>query len=162
MAMSEKMNKALNEQVANELNASHKYLAMVYAFDAMGLKVFGKRFAKQAEEERGHALKIAKYIQDAGGNAVLNGLDKPKGDYKTAKSIVEAALASEEMVTRQIHALVALAEKENDYATRNFLEWFVEEQVEEVADMRELLQWVKMAGDANLFQLENRIAQAMA
>jgi ferritin len=162
MALSEKMNKALNEQVTNELSAAHKYLGMVYAFDAMGLKIFGKRFAKQSEEEREHALKIAKYIQDAGGNVMVGALDKPRGDYKSAKSIVEAALESEESVTRQIHALVALAEKENDYATRNFLEWFIEEQVEEVADMRELLQWVKMAGEANLFQLENRIAQSMS
>ena len=162
MGLSDKMNKALNEQIANELNAAHKYLAMVYSFNAMGLKVFGKRFAKQAEEEREHALKIAAYVQDADGTISLGPIDKPRGDYKTAKAIVEAALASEETVTSQIHALVALAEKENDYATRSFLKWFVDEQVEEVASMRELLQWVKMAGETNLFQLENRIAQSMS
>jgi ferritin len=74
---------------------------------------------------------------------------------------VKAALDSEMTVTQQINDLVALAEKENDYATRSFLKWFVDEQVEEVATMTELLQWVTMAGEANLFALENRLAQAM-
>ncbi|MEK6644384.1 MAG: ferritin [Planctomycetota bacterium] len=162
MPVSTKMNNALNQQVSNEFNAAYKYRAMAFSFADMGLKIFAKRFEAQADEERGHALKIAKYIQDVDAKVVLEAVAKPKNDYKSAKEIVEAALKSEITVTNQINDLVALAIKENDYATRNFLEWFVEEQVEEVASMRELLQWVKMAGEANLFQLENRIAQSMS
>ncbi len=162
MSISAKMAEQLNQQVANEFNAAYKYRAMSFCFADMGLKIFAKRFEEQANEERGHALKIAKYIQDVNAKVELQAIVKPKHDYKSAKEIVEGALKSEETVTSQINALVALAGQENDYATRNFLEWFVEEQVEEVASMRELLQWVTMAGENNLFQLENRIAQSMS
>lgn len=162
MLISAKMSKALNGQIANELGASHKYLAMAYRFEAMGLKIFARHFQKQSQEEREHALKIAKYILDVGGEVDLEGTDKPKGDYSSAKAIVKAALDSEMTVTRQINDLVAMAKKENDYATDNFLQWYVEEQVEEVSSMTELLQLVTMAGEANLLALENRLAAAMS
>lgn len=161
MMITAKMNDRLNQQIANELNASHKYLAMAYCFDGMGLKVFAQRFNQQAAEERTHALKIADYIHDVGGKVVFESLDKPKGDYANAKAIVKAALDSELTVTAQINEIVAMTEKETDYATRTFLQWFVSEQVEEVSSMTELLQWVTLAGD-NLIPLETRLAQSMA
>lgn len=162
MMISKKMTASLNGQIANELGASYKYLAMSYCFEDMGLKVFAKRFAQQADEERGHALKIAQFIQDVGGKVTFEALDKPKGDYKTAKELVQAALDSELTVTRQINELVAQSEQEKDYASRSFLQWFVDEQVEEVASMTELLKLVTMAGEQYLFQLEGRLAAMMA
>lgn len=162
MMISAKMNTALNQQVTNELNAAFSYLAMSFAFEDMGLKIFGQRYKEQADEERGHAMKITGYIQDVGGKVCLDAVGKPKGDYDSAQAMVEAALASEETVTQQINDLVALAEVEKDYATRSFLQWFVDEQVEEVSSMSELLQLVKMAGEANLFLVEGRLAKMMA
>jgi ferritin len=159
MMISAKMNKALNQQVTNELNASFSYLAMSFAFNDMGLRIFGERFKEQADEERGHAMKITGYIQEVGGKVCLDALAKPKSDYDSAQSMVEAALASEETVTKQINNLVALAETEKDYATRSFLQWYVDEQVEEVSSMSELLQMVKMAGEVNLFLVEGRLAK---
>lgn len=161
MMISAKMNERLNQQIANELNASHKYLAMAYCFDGMGLKVFAQRFNQQAMEERVHALKIADFIHDVGGKVIFEALDKPKGDYASAKAIVKAALDSELTVTAQVNEIVAMTEKETDYATRSFMQWFVSEQVEEVSSMTELLQWVTLAGD-NLIPLETRLAQSMA
>ncbi len=161
MMITAKMNDRLNQQVANEMNASHKYLAMSYCFDAMGLKIFAQRFKQQAVEEQGHALKIADYIKDVGGKVVFDAIDKPKGDYPNAKAIVKAAVDSELTVTAQINEIVAMTEKETDYATRSFMQWFVSEQVEEVSSMTELLQWVTLAGD-NLIPLETRLAQTMA
>ena len=161
MMITAKMNDRLNEQIANELNASHKYLAMSYCFDGMWLKVFAARFIRQAAEERTHALKIADYIHDVGGKVAFDGLEKPRGDYPNAKAIVKAALDSELTVTAQINEIVAMTEKETDYGTRSFMQWFVSEQVEEVSSMTELLQWVTLAGD-NLFPLEARLAQMMA
>jgi len=155
------MCKALCGQIANELGAAHKYLAMAYSFESMGLKILAKRFMKQSDEEREHALKIAKFVHDVGGSVTLEAIDKPKGDYSSAKAIVKAALDSEMTVTGQINDLVTMAKKENDYATENFLQWFVEEQVEEVSSMTELLQLVSMAGEANLLALENRLAATM-
>ena len=161
MVISKKMNKSLNDQITHELDASHRYLAMAYCFDAMGLKIFGKHFAKQSAEERTHALKIAKYVQDVGGDVELGRIDNPKSDYKNAKEIVKAALSGEETVTKQIHELMALAEDEKDYTARNFLEWFVNEQVEEEVSMRDLLQLVTIAGDANIIQVEQRLAEGL-
>jgi len=161
MMISEKMNQALNRQVSNEFGASHTYLAMACSFHEMGLKVFAKRFFQQAEEERQHALKIMKYIEDVGGKIVLDGVAKPKGGASSALAIVEAAVEAERTVTGQINELVALAETEKDYATRSFLQWFVNEQVEEVSSMLELLQLVTMAGEKNLFYVESRLAQMM-
>ncbi len=162
MMISKAMNTSLNRQIANEMNASHKYLAMAYCFEDMGLKIFARRFNQQADEERGHALKIARFIQDVGGSVVFEGLDKPKSDYKSAKQIVQAAVDSELTVTGQINDLVAQAEKEKDYATRSFLQWFVDEQVEEVSSMTELLKLVTMAGEQYLFQLEGRLMAMMS
>ncbi len=162
MMISSRMVTSLNGQIANELLASHKYLAMSYCFEDMGLHVFAKRFMEQADEERGHALKIAKFIQDVGGKVILDKIDKPKSDYKSARQIVQAAVDSELLVTKQINDLVAQAEKEKDYATRSFLQWFVDEQVEEVATMSELLKLVVMAGEQYLLQVEGRLAAMMA
>jgi ferritin len=162
MMISAKMAASLNQQIANELNASHNYLAMSYCFEHMGLKVFAQRFAGQADEERGHALRIARFIQDVGGKVTFVGVAQPRASYPTAKAIVKAAVDSELTVTKQINGLMAQAEKERDYATRSFLKWFVDEQVEEVSSMTELLQLVTTAGEENLFHVEARLMQAMS
>ena len=160
MMISAKMTKALNEQVTNELGASHKYLTMAYSFDHMGLKIFAQRFIQQSDEERMHAMKIAKFICDVGGEVAIGSMGSLKGNYSSAKAIVKAALDSELTVTKQINDLVALSEKEKDYATNSFLKWFVDEQVEEVSSMTELLQLITMAGEQNLFAVETRLAAA--
>lgn len=159
--ISQKMNDALNHQFTNEMLASFKYLAMAYQYDDMGLLVFGKRFRQQADEERGHALKIADYIQDVGGKVAIEGIAKPKSGYPTAISMVEAALESERTVTKQINELVDLAFSEKDHATQSFLKWFVDEQVEEEKSMNDLLAIMKVAGDQNLILVENRLAAMM-
>ncbi len=156
MALSGTMLKQLNGQITAEFTASHAYLAMSCELDGMGLKVLSTFFAKQADEEREHALKFIKYLQEVGGTVCLEAVDKPRVDYGDVAAIAGAALKSEEHVTKLIHDLVALAEKDKDYATRSFLNWFVDEQVEEVASMTDLVQMVKLAGD-NLLQLESRI-----
>jgi ferritin len=160
MMISEKTGRALNKQVMNELHASHTYLAMSLAFRDMGLKVFAGHFLKQAEEERGHAMKIINYLHDVGAPVRLDNIAKPEGHFETAAAIVKDAVQAEQNVTRQINELVAMAETEKDYATRSFLQWFVDEQVEEVSSMSELLQWIEMAGDRNLFLVEARLAAA--
>ncbi len=161
MMISENMASALIQQIANELNTAHSYLAMALAFEEKGLKVFGRRFHAQATEEREHAMKIVKYLQDVGASVILAEVARPKSDYGSAQAMVEAALESERTVTQQINDLVALADSEKDHATFSFLQWFVDEQVEEVATMSELLQLVKLAGEANLFFVEGRLAKTM-
>ena len=161
MMISEAMNAKLNEQITAEFAASRKYLAMACSFDQMGYKILTKLFFEQAEEEREHAMKILHYVREVGGTVTLAAIPKPKGNYKTVEEIVQAALTSEQDVTRMINDLVALADSENDYATRSFLTWFVDEQVEEVSSMTDLLQLVRLAGD-NILQVETRLRHEMS
>jgi len=160
MMISTAMAAKLNEQVTMEFGASHKYLAMASVFDQMGLKVLCKRFLQQTDEERGHAMKIVNYLREVGAPVQLAAVPQPKADYKTVVEIVQAALDSEWAVTRSINDIVTLAEQEKDHATRSFLEWFVDEQVEEVSSMSDLLNLVKLAGP-NVLQVEARVFHEM-
>jgi ferritin len=158
MMISDKMAARLNEQVKNEYFAFWTYKAMAFALEDMGLKVFAKWFHLQSEEEKGHAEKIADYIVDQGGQVKLTELPSPKTDYKSCQEIIEGALEHELMVTKQINDIVDMANGEKDHATRKFIDWFVEEQVEEVASVTEILDLVKYTKDTGqLLMLESRI-----
>ena len=158
MMISKKMVDSINDQIKNEFYSSWIYLAMAYRFEEMNLKVFAKWFYRQADEERAHAFKFAKYLLDQGAEVKLSSLDQPKSDYKTAEEICSIAVEHEIFITNKINELVDLAKKDNDHATFNFLQWFVEEQVEEVASTSELLEMVKMASSpSQLFMLEGRL-----
>lgn len=154
--ISQAMNQRMNEQIGHELSASQKYLAISCRLDAMGLKAIARRFRQQSDEERGHALKFVDYLQEVGGRVEIGALPQPRGDYPTVVAAVEAAVESELAVTRQINELVALAESERDYAARSFLQWFVDEQIEEVSSMSHLAQVARLAGD-NLLQIESYV-----
>ena len=158
MSISKKMNTQLNRQITHEFEACQSYLAMSCQFDQMGLKSLAEHFQKQAAEERGHALKILGYIQEVGGSVTLEALSKPRASYPSVAAAVKSASSQEKEVTGQIYALVALAEQDKDYATRSFLNWFVDEQVEEESSMSALLQLVEMAGK-NMLQLESHVAR---
>lgn len=160
MMISSAMNAKLNEQIQAEFSAAYSYLAMACAFDAMGLKILAKRFVEQYDEEQAHAKKILGYVQEVGGTVTLGAIEKPRAEYPTVEAIVAAALDSEKKVTAMINDLMSLAESEKDYATRSFLQWFVDEQVEEVSSMTDLLTLVKMAGN-NILQVEARVRHEM-
>ena len=160
MMISKKMNGRLNEQIAAEFSASHAYLAMACDYDAMGLKILAQYFERQSAEEREHGMKIIHYLREVGGNVALVEVEKPAQSYQDAEAIVKAALSSEENVTQMVHDLVKLADEEKDYATRSFLQWFVDEQVEEVSSMNALLALVQLA-QGNMLQVEARVRHEM-
>jgi ferritin len=160
MALSQALNAKLNEQITNEFYASQLYLAMACMFESMSLKMLARRFRKQVEEERGHALKILDYILEVEGQVLLQGLPQPTHEWPSVLAATEAALAHEKKVTGQIRDLVALAEQEKDYATRSFLQWYVNEQVEEEATATYQRDVAKMAGP-QLLQLEHIAVQMM-
>ena len=158
MMISQKVADRLNEQVKNEFFAYWTYLAMSFSADSMGLKVFSRWFDEQATEERSHAMKLTKYLLDQGVEVKLQNLPAPKNDYDDIQDIVKGALDHELKVTKQIHELVELAQTEHDIATAAFLQWFVDEQVEEVATVTELLSLTKMAsGPGQMLMVEDRI-----
>ncbi len=160
MMISSAMNAKLNEQISAEFTAAFSYLAMACVFDGMGLKVLRGRFIQQSDEEREHAMKIIRYLSEVGGSVALEGIAKPKTDYKNVEAVVSAALQNEKDITAKINELVSLAEKEKDYATRGFLAWFVDEQVEEISSMTDLLNLVRLAG-GNVLQVEAAVRHQM-
>ena len=161
MLISKTMTSRLNAQVTMEMGAFHKYKAMACALDAMGLKIAAKFFFKQSDEEHEHAMKITRYLLEVGAPVELDAIPKPKGSYDSIQEVAEAALASEMAVTKSINEIMELAVKEKDFATQGMLQWFVNEQVEEVASMNDLINLCKLAGK-NVLQIEGRLAHEMA
>lgn len=163
MMISTKMAKALNAQVAAEWGSYYIYLAMSYKLEAMSLPMLAKWFLMQAEEEKAHAEKFARYILDQDAEVDLLAIPAAKATWKKVADISKGAVAHEILITNLINDLVALAEKEKDYATRSFLQWFVDEQVEEVATAKELQDIVKMGEPTgHMLMLENRVQQLVA
>jgi len=153
------MNDKINDQANYEFYSSYIYLAMAAQLDSMGLKIFAKYYYKQAEEEWGHGMKMLNYVIDAGASVKLKAIAEPKAKYASVEEMVTEARDHELKVTVRINDLVTLAQQEKDYASAGFLQWFVNEQIEEVAGAEELLTLVKMAGPNQLLPLEYRIAQ---
>ncbi len=150
---------ALNIHMGREFGAHFQYLAMSAWFDGEGLPELAGFFARQADEEHLHAMKFWRYIQDAGAPMAIPAIEAPTGTFATAEEATTAAIDWEIGVTRHIDDLVRLAREHNDYATEAFLQWFVTEQVEEVATMTQLTQVVRRAGEANLLQVEDYVAR---
>ncbi|MEQ8839790.1 MAG: ferritin [Miltoncostaeaceae bacterium] len=159
MALESTVDAALNAQMGREFEAHMQYLAISSWFDGEGLPELTRFFAEQAAEEHGHAMKFLDYIQDAGGTVAIPAIAAPRGGFESAQDAVRAALESEEDVTARIDELVDVARGRSDHATEVFLQWFVTEQVEEVATMTELLQIVRRAGEAGLLLVEDYIAR---
>jgi ferritin len=152
------MNAKLNEQIGSELYSSQIYLAMACLFEEQGLKMLAKLYRKQTEEERGHALKILDYLGTVEGKVKLRAIAEPSATYPSVLAALEAALEHERKVTGQINALMTQAESERDYATCNFLKWYVDEQVEEVDSQLHLVQIARLAGPY-ILQLEGYVAR---
>lgn len=152
--ISHELNDAINAQIGREFGASLQYLQIAAYFDGMALARAAELFFKQAEEERAHAMKFLKYVLDAGGEVHIPPIDAPRSNFASAEEAVSAALKWEVDVTSNINNLVEIALSTKDYLARNFLDWFVNEQLEEVSSMDKLLRVVKGVGDRNLYMIE--------
>lgn len=159
--LSKKMEKALNAQVGAEMFSSNLYLAMALDFEAKNMKGFGKWLRVQAKEEMGHATKIIDFVIERGGRAVVPALDAPPATWKSAQAAFDQVLAHEIKVTGMINNLVDMAAAEKDHATSVFLQWFVNEQVEEEAQSVEIVETLKMIGDSkgSLYMLDHRLGK---
>jgi len=144
---SKTMEKALNEQINKEMFSSYLYLAMSAYLSTQYLEGFAKFFKVQSQEEMGHAMKLFGYINERGGQVVLDKIDKPQTNYKDIEEIFAQTLEHEKFITKSIHELVELAIQEKDHASKNFLDWYVNEQVEEEANMDNWLAKIKMVGN---------------
>ena len=159
MLISNPMNAALNEQVGYEFGASLQYVAIAAYFDRESLPELARHYYRQAEEERAHAMRIVKYIVDAGGRVEVPAIPAPQSQFEATEGAVQKALDGEMAVTQEINALVGQAVQEKDHITQNFLQWFVAEQLEEVSSAETLLRIVQRAGEQDLLHVEEYLAR---
>jgi len=137
---SERFVNALNDQIGKEFNAAHQYTALAAYYDRKTYPRLAKFFFAQAEEERGHAMKMVEYLRDIGADLRLGEVKAPKTDFADHVEPIKLALEHEKKVTVSISELFEIARETNDYASESFMQWFVDEQVEEESTMDDLLQ----------------------
>lgn len=148
----------LGEQVGHELAAHLQYVAIAVWFDSHDLPQLAAHFYRQALEERNHGMMIVQYHLDRGLPVQIPGTPAVRNDFADVIEPLQLALDQEQQVTRQIEAIFRAAREEGDALGEQFLMWFLEEQVEEVASATTLVTVAKRAGD-NLFDLENYVAR---
>ena len=144
--LSKKIEKALNEQVVLEAMASQYYLAMASWCDSRGFQGMASFLYAQSDEERMHMLKIFHYIQDMDGHALTPALDQPKLEYGSVPELFSDMLNHEKTVSAAIFNLLKICQQEDDQSTYNFLQWYVTEQREEEAQVKSILDQIKILG----------------
>jgi ferritin len=152
--ISAELAKAFNEQIGHEFGASMQYVAIAAHFTERHLTLLAKLFMAQSDEERQHAQKFIQYLLDTKGGLNIPSIPAPKPSFASAEDAVKAALNWEKNVTQQITKLMDLAVKQNDYLAQSFLQWFIDEQLEEVVKMDRLLSVIKQSGERNLLMVE--------
>lgn len=136
---SERFVDALNDQIAREFAAAHQYTAIGAYYDRLTFPRLAKFFFEQAEEERGHAMKMVDYLRDVGADLRLGEVAGARVDFPDHVAPIQLALDQEKSVTIEIGKLFQIARETNDYASEGFVQWFVDEQVEEESSMDALL-----------------------
>jgi len=156
-----KMEDALNDQINAELYSAYLYLAMAAYFDSENLPGFASWMRVQTQEETAHAMKIFDFVSERGGRVILKAIDEPAKEWNSALAAFKAACEHEQYITGRINDLVNLAIKEKDHATNAFLQWFVNEQVEEETSVDSVVQQLKMAEKAPgaLFMMDRELGQ---
>ncbi len=155
------MQEAFNDQIAAELYSANLYLAMSAYLESIDLPGFGHWMRIQYQEEVSHAMKMFDYVIERDGRALVKAYDAPPADWKSALDVFEGALSHEQKVTGLINNLMDIALAEKDHASNIFLQWFVNEQVEEEATAKGVVQQLKMLGDskAGMFQIDRELGQ---
>ncbi|WP_159022279.1 ferritin [Formosa sp. L2A11] len=138
---------ALNKQIRIEAESSQIYLAMACWAEVKGLEGIANFMFKQSDEEREHMLKLIKFVNERGGHAFISELNAPEVSFKTFKDMFEMLFKHEVFVSQSINDLVHISLQERDYATHNFLQWYVSEQIEEEAMARTILDKINLIGD---------------
>ncbi len=159
MKFKKNIQSALNDQLNREHEASYLYLGMSAFFEEQGYVGFAQWMRDQAKEEHDHMMKIYRYIFDRGGSVMFKDIKALTFKNKTMLEVIKFALDHEKKVSKYIYDLVDLCYKEKDHATKNFLQWFVEEQVEEEASFAAIEQKITRIGSnqAMLYLLDKEL-----
>jgi ferritin len=148
----------LNAQIANEFAASQQYIAVAVYYDAETLPRLAAFFYAQSLEERNHAMMMVRYLLDAGEEPIIPGVAAPTTTFADVVEPVKLALEQEKKVSGQIGELARVAREESDFLSEQFVQWFLKEQVEEVATMSDLLRVVERSRDDPM-EVENYMAR---
>ncbi|AIT10230.1 ferritin [Candidatus Francisella endociliophora] len=157
--LSKKLQSALNEQLNYELESANIYLAMAGYTETLGLGGFTNWFMAQYEEELFHAKKIMKFINDKNGRIEVKAIAAPKNDFSSLLEAFEETLKHEEDVTTKLYDLMDIALEEKEHATKSFLQWFIDEQVEEEATVGDMINKIKLVKDSGLYLLDQEAAK---
>ena len=159
--VSKELEKAINKQINAEFWSAYLYLSMSTWFDHEGLPGFANWFKVQFQEEQDHAQKLMAYLVSKGNKVNLMPLEKVDTSWDSVLKAFQDTLEHERVVTSLINNLVSIARKENDYATENMLQWFVNEQVEEEETAQAMIDSLKLIGDNGfgLYTMDKELAQ---
>ncbi|MDV7188493.1 ferritin [Lutibacter sp. TH_r2] len=159
--LSDNMQAALNKQIRHEAESSQIYLAMACWAEVQGLEGVSQFMYDASDEERQHMLKLVKYVNERGGHAIISELNAPEIEFGSFKKMFEILLKHEIFVSQSINELVHISLEERDYATHNFLQWYVAEQIEEEAQARTILDKINLIGDdkGGLYLFDNDVKQ---
>lgn len=162
--ISKKIEDAFNKQINEELFSAYLYLSMSAQFEALNLGGFAHWMRVQSQEETCHAMKFYKYLYERGGQVKLTAIAGPETEWKDALEMIEAAYKHERKITSLIHGLADLAEKEKDRASELFLQWFINEQVEEEKHADQIVQTLKQIAKAPgaMFMLDKQLGSRKA
>ena len=158
--MNEKLEKAFNDQINAEFYSEYLYLSMLAYFERLNLQGFKNWMDAQRQEERAHAMGLFDYVHERGGKVVLQAIAQPDTDWESPLAVFEAVLKHEQLVTSKINALMDVADEVKDRAAVSFLDWYLKEQVEEEANVGNVLKTLKMiCNDKNcLYMLDKELA----
>ena len=145
--LSKKIEEVLNKQIRIEAESSQIYLAMACWAEVKGLEGISNFMYKQSDEEREHMLKLIKFVNERGGHAFISELKAPNVTFNSFKEMFEMLFKHEVFVSESINELVHISLEQKDYATHNFLQWYVSEQIEEEAMARTILDKINLIGD---------------
>ena len=155
--LKKKVEDICNRQVEREAFSSNLYIAMAIWAEKNGFSGVAAWLYSQSDEERMHMMKFIKYINERGGKAVFPALKKPASEFKGVEDVFKEVLKHEEFVTASINEIVSVTLEEKDFNTHNFLQWFVMEQVEEEASVKEILDKIRLIGKNNLYEFDRDI-----
>jgi ferritin len=155
--LSKKVESILNEQVQKEDYSSQLYLAMASWAENRGFAGITGWLYAQSEEERIHMLRLVRYINERDGVAIIQGMDQPPADYGDVFKMFKKVLEHEQYISASINEIVAVCTAEKDFTTLNWVQWFVNEQIEEEASVRAILDKLKLAGESHLYLFDQDI-----
>lgn len=155
--MNQKLIEAINTQINYEIESAHVYLAMQAYISTLGLDGFENWFGIQYEEELAHARKFIKFMNDRGARVEIRGFETPRNDFTSLLEVFEVSLEHEKGVTERINNIMSIAHEVKDYASVSFLQWFIDEQVEEEDNFSKLIEKIKLVKDAGLYMLDKEL-----